>query len=92
MTHLTPEQVAVKAQIDAVDALLAKLTKALDQEKADFPRQGWAEAGELQYIARSLRETLDFWTQAEEYATPRPRAKIRTYHSRHLGSVTVPEE
>ena len=93
MTTLTAEQRAVKVQIDAIDATLAKLTKALDQEKADFGRQGWAEAGELEYIARSLQETLDFWTQQGEYAdpVPVPRVKVRTYHSRHLGAVTVPE-
>ena len=94
MTTLTAEQVAVKVQIDAIDAALAKLTKALDQEKADFGRQGWAAAGELQYVAKSLQETLDFWTQAGEYAetAPAPRVKVRTYRSRHLGAVTVPEE
>ena len=94
MTRLTSEQAAVKVQIDAIDALLAKLTMALDQEKADFPRQGWAAAGELEYVAKGLQEALDFWTQEGEYAetVPAPQVTVRTYHSRHLGGVTVPEE
>ena len=92
MTHLTPEQQAVKVQIDAIDATLAKLTKALDQEKADFGRQGWAAAGELECIAGQLQGVWDFWTQPGKYAESTPRVTVRTYHSRHLGSVTVPEE
>jgi hypothetical protein len=60
---MTPEQTAVKTQLDRIESTLAALSRALDQEQADLGTADYARASELAHVAVQLEQVESFWTQ-----------------------------
>lgn len=54
-------QQTAQHRIDRIEQVLAAMTKAVEQEKAEVAKLSWSAVGSLGYIATKLEEIEDFW-------------------------------
>jgi hypothetical protein len=59
---MTPEQAAVKHELDRIESALHTLLRAMEQERADLGTADYGRAEELARIAGQLEQVEGHWT------------------------------